>query len=78
MLGDFQDITVQKSALHDFADELAKLKNVNHETFLALGQVTGEFTNQHDDLKHRFHVQFTEFCDDQHKHMIANLGEAVA
>ncbi|MCG8312155.1 MAG: CHAD domain-containing protein [Pseudomonadales bacterium] len=77
LLGDFQDITVQKSALHDFADELAKLKSVNHETFLALGQVTGEFSNQHDDLKHRFHVQFTAFCDDQHKQMIANLGETV-
>lgn len=77
LLGDFQDITVQKSAVHDFAEELSGLKSVTHETFMALGQVSGEFVEQHDDLKHQFHLKFSEFSDEKHQHMIANLKKAV-
>ena len=33
LLGDFQDISVQKARLHEFSDELALDKSVRHDTF---------------------------------------------
>ncbi|PID44573.1 MAG: hypothetical protein CSB48_01535 [Proteobacteria bacterium] len=54
ILGDFQDITVQKEKMHHFAEELAKDKKVGYDTFMLLGQMSEKISGSHDDLKNRF------------------------
>lgn len=69
LLGDFQDITVQKGKLMRYAEELAELseKNggseppVSYLTFLAMGELMGGLNSNHDLLKHQFTVEFEKF-----------------
>lgn len=58
LLGDFQDISVQKARLHEFSDELALDKSVRHDTFFLLGSLAERMSGDHDGLKRRFLKKF--------------------
>ncbi len=58
VLGEFQDITVQKQRLMELSDELAQNARVSHRTFILLGAIRERLTGDHDGLKHQFLTAF--------------------
>lgn len=70
LLGDFQDITVQKGKLMRYAQELAEKsdESVSYTTFLAMGELMGDLNSDHDSLKHRFTLEFETFQQNKGLH----------
>lgn len=83
VLGDFQDITVQKVALMAHADELQRKRLAGPTTFVCLGYLLQEMGENHDNLRGQFHEIFdrlnvsenAKFISHLHKHIVPECEE---
>lgn len=75
ILGDFQDITVQKAALMGYADELQVGSSVGPRTYLCLGILLQEMGADHDGLRQQFHEMFYRLDCAENEAFVATLGK---
>jgi CHAD domain-containing protein len=73
VLGDFHDITVQKSVLMHYADELQERGSTAPGTFVCLGFLLQEMGGNHHSLRDQFHDVFCLISAEENVHFVNEL-----
>lgn len=73
VLGDFHDITVQKSVLMHYADELQERGNTAPGTFVCLGFLLQEMGGNHHSLRDQFHDIFRLISAEENATFVSEL-----
>jgi CHAD domain-containing protein len=76
VLGDFHDITVQKAVLMGYAEELQQKRLAGPQTFVCLGFLLHEMSNNHDQLRTQFHGIFAQINTEANLHYIRKLQDS--